>query len=58
MLFRSVPSAIVKVEKTEIEYEADEDGYIKLIEDNNKLYLEDAEVIYQLGEIIFTKNIN
>ncbi|MDO5570559.1 MAG: hypothetical protein Q4F97_03730 [Bacteroidales bacterium] len=52
------PEALVKIDKTELEYEADEDGYIKLYEDdNNNLLIEDAEMVYTLGEIISSKNL-
>lgn len=54
----NAPEAIVKVEKTDLEYEPDEDGYIQLEEtDEGQLIILDASMVYSLGNIIETKNI-
>ena len=50
-------SVLVKVEKTELDFEPDEEGYIQLIEENSRLIIENAAMIYTLGEIL-EKNIS
>ncbi|MEG1617687.1 MAG: hypothetical protein RR202_08045 [Bacteroidales bacterium] len=52
------PEALVKVEKTELDFEPDEEGYIQLYEEGKALYIEGGEMYYTLGEILETKNIH
>lgn len=52
------PEAIVKVEKIDLEYEPDDEGYIQLEEgDGGKLLIQEASMVYTLGNVLETKNI-
>lgn len=52
------PEALVKVDKIEMEYEPDEEGYIQLEEtEEGELIILDAEMVYSLGNILETKNL-
>ncbi len=50
------PSALVKIESAIIEISEDEEGQLIVFEENGKEYVE-AQVIYDLGEIIETQNV-
>lgn len=52
------PEALVKIEKIDLEYEPDEEGYIQLEEtEDSKLIILNASMVYSLGNVLETKNL-
>lgn len=54
----NAPEALVKIEKIDLEYEPDEEGYIQLEEtEEGKLIILEASMVYTLGKVLEVKNI-
>lgn len=51
------PEVLVQVLNSELEYAPDDEGYIQLYEEDGRLLINDASMIYTLGKVIETQNI-
>jgi hypothetical protein len=53
------PEALVRIDHIDLEYEADDDGYIQLEElEDGRYFVHEASMVYTLGEVLQTRNLS